>query len=182
MGQDLPHAFVEGETLWPQIREQLSRALTCEPATVMVFGSARWGYSLAPRKFGQPFHEDSDIDIAIIDADLFDTLWFSIIAWHYRRRHRLPPRERTWDDERRANLYWGYMEPHRFDYRGLRQRGVLRAARDQRVRWFNAFGELGLVPELARRKVTGRLYRTAQHAILYQESGLREARRVLHGS
>jgi len=86
----------------------------------------------------------------------------------------------VWDEARREKLYWGYMEPELFDYRGLQYQSVLRAARDQRVRWFNAFGELGLLPEMARHKVTGRLYRTPDHAILYQEHSLREARRALH--
>lgn len=174
-----PYVFEASPDVWVQVRAQLATGLETSEDSIYIVGSAKMGYSLAPRKFGQPFADDSDIDVVVVDANLYDTMWTSILRWHYRRRHRLPPRDRKWDTRRREGLYWGYLEPARFHYRGLSQPAPLRAARRVSNTWFTAFKSLGLIPELAERNLGGRLYRSLTHAILYHDHGLREVRRSL---
>lgn len=174
-----PYVFESDPEVWVRARSQLATSLASNEDNIYIVGSAKMGYSLAPRKFGRPFADDSDIDVVIVDSTLYDTMWASILRWHYRRRHRLPSRDRRWDEERREGLYWGYLEPARFHYNGLSRPAPLRAARKVSSTWFSAFKSLGLIPELAERSLGGRLYRSSTHAILYHDHGLREIRRSM---
>lgn|GEM_PF-925976 len=171
-----PFVFEGSPDTWNSVRSKLAGDLGSEEEGIFVVGSAKMGYSLAPHKYGREFGDHSDIDVIVIDADLYDRVWLSILRWHYRRRHQLPPADRRWDAERRDGLYWGYLNPVGFRYRSLSRSRQLNPARDVSTNWFNAFQALGLLPELAGRNVGGRLYRTLKHAILYHDHGLRQLR------
>jgi hypothetical protein len=70
-------------------------------------------------------------------------------------------------------LYWGWFVPDRIRYGGLSFPDDLIPLRDLSARWFNAFQSLGTLREFAGRSVSGRLYRTWRHALLYHVEGLR---------
>lgn len=178
----VPYVFESRPQDWQDLRSALTRTLGTRSEDIFIVGSAKMGFSLAPRKFGRPFSEGSDIDVAIIDSELFDTLWLSVVRWHYRRRHRLPPADRKWDDDRRQELYWGYVNPTSFQYKGLTSPGPLRPAKRVSTRWFNAFQELGRIPPISGRRITGRLYRSREHAVAYQDQCLRKIRIELRRS
>jgi hypothetical protein len=175
----LPYVFANSPGDWSRLRGSLSARLGCPEEQIVVVGSAKMGFSLAPRKYGRAFRADSDIDVIVIHESLYDQVWLSVLTWHYRRRYRLPPTERRWDQARRDELYWGYLNPTGFRYHGLQRQRDLRDARRVSTLWFNAFQELGRVPAFAGRKVSGRLYRTWDHAVGYHDHGLRELRRAL---
>ncbi|UHQ56642.1 hypothetical protein [Microbulbifer sp. YPW16] len=48
------------------------------PANVILVGSGKLGFSIAPHKRYVPFNDKSDVDVAIIDQRLFDTIWWEI--------------------------------------------------------------------------------------------------------
>src|SRR6266568_8267073 len=48
------------------LRAHVADNFNIHPSEVLVVGSARMGFSVAPRKRYQPFHDSSDIDIAIV--------------------------------------------------------------------------------------------------------------------
>lgn len=62
----LPFVFEGSPEVWTDLRQRLSESLQCEEDDVLVVGSAKMGYSLAPRKYGTPFADHSDIDVLII--------------------------------------------------------------------------------------------------------------------
>lgn len=78
---------------------------------VAVVGTGNWQYSLNPYKSFKRFDEKSDIDVAVISADMFHNTWDAI-----RRVHR-----RTWwginKDARCSflrngeNVYCGFVSP-----------------------------------------------------------------------
>jgi len=175
----VPYVFRDEPHTWTSLRLHLARDLGCTEQEVHVAGSAKTGFSLAPHKYGQPFSARSDIDVIIINEHLFDTIWLSVIRWHYRRRNRLPKPERRWDDERRKDLYWGYINPVGYAYRGLSFPRDLHPARKVSRIWFNAFQGLGRYPEFVGRKVSGRLYRSNEHAVCYHRHGLELLRHQL---
>ena len=175
----LPHVFEGAPEAWQDLRARVAGGLDCQEDDILVIGSAKMGYSLAPRKFGQPFTDHSDIDVIVISATLFDEIWLSVIRWHYRRRYRLPPSDRLWDQQRRGDLYWGYLNPTGFQYRGLSRSRQLQPAKRVSVTWFNVFQALGRIPTFAGRRVGGRLYRSWDHAVSYHDHGLRQLRTAL---
>jgi len=162
------------------LRRHLSQHLKVAENSIVIVGSAQTGFSLAPDSFPRAFHSGSDIDVVVVDATLFDRLWQDILRWHYPRRSmRLPDSDWQWRIERGNDIYWGWFAPDRIRYEGISFPTMLKPLRDTSTLWFNAFRSLGLLPEFASRDVSGRLYRTWDHATLYHAEGLRHIARRL---
>src|SRR3954468_14888324 len=71
----VPFAFrrrIASEVL---LRELLSNSLGVTAADITVVGSGRVGFSLKPTTFGRKYSSRSDIDVVVVSAALFDTVW-----------------------------------------------------------------------------------------------------------
>jgi hypothetical protein len=67
-------------------RQELREAAKMPAAKMEIVGSASVGFSLAPEKFGRPFSRvatpdrpPSDLDLAVIDRELFLSTWDAIV-------------------------------------------------------------------------------------------------------
>ncbi len=57
------------------LRSEIADHFNVHPNDVLVVGSAKLGFSIAPHKRYNHFHDGSDIDIAIVSSLLFDNIW-----------------------------------------------------------------------------------------------------------
>jgi hypothetical protein len=175
--QGLPFVFRHTPQTLDVLKGHLVSDLGLNLSNILVVGSARTGFSLNPHKFPRQFSDTSDIDILIVDEDLFDEIWTTLLRWNYPRRLvKLGRTDNEWIYQRRKDIYWGWFEPDRIRFEGISLPDALWPIRDLSTRWFNAFRGLSQYSEhaeLARREVSGRLYRTWNHAYLYHEEGLR---------
>lgn len=172
-------AFRDTPDVLDDLRTHLVEKLHLQRAEdVVVVGSAKMGYSVAPDTFARAFSRESDIDVVVVDAALFDECWMTLVQWNYLRPNRMEPAERQWARARSDDVYWGWLAPDKINFPGsLGTPHALRGLRDVTTRWFNAFRSLSLRrPELAARDINGRLYRTWGHAVEYHVSGLRQLR------
>jgi len=171
----LPYVFRRNPQDYDLLKRHLAENLTVGKDRIVVVGSARTGFSLSPDRFLTRFNEHSDIDVIIIDETLFDRIWKVILEWHYPRRYNglRYKADRYWAGCRKRDIYWGWMTPDRLRFDGISFPTVLRPLRDMSTRWFNAFRSLSRHPELAGRKVSGRLYRSWDYAYMYHFNGLR---------
>ncbi|MGV9409729.1 hypothetical protein ACWDOP_07420 [Nocardia sp. NPDC003693] len=70
--------------IWPEEveyvrwRHIVADRLDVDPVGVQLVGSARLGYSLNPDKEFRVFHENSDLDIAIVSPEIFETTWIEL--------------------------------------------------------------------------------------------------------
>jgi hypothetical protein len=178
--QGVPYVFRERPENMQTLRRHLRDKLNIAEENIVVAGSAQIGFSLAPDTFAVPFSRTSDIDVVVVDERIFDRMWITMLRWHYPRRVvGLEGPDLPWVGERRKDLYWGWFVPDRIRYEGLSYPDDLRPLRDLKTQWFNAFQSLGREPALARRRVSGRLYRSWDHAQLYHVDGLRQIRAAL---
>ena len=168
-----PYVFRHRPTGLTLLRESLSSSLNVQPDNVVVVGSAKLGFSLSPVTFPRRFSPTSDIDVVVVDEALFDLAWDAVLKWNYPRRNRLSNEEWRWARNRHDDLFWGWLLPHYIRFEGLTFPQALMPLRDLRARWLSAFRSLAGDPELARRQVSGRLYRTWNHARLYHVHSLR---------
>jgi len=168
-----PYVFREKPEALKLLKDHLCANLPLCDKNVVIVGSAQTGFSLHPDKFPRRFHDGSDIDVLIVDESLFDAVWSTILEWHYpRRRVGLPAADMRWAKDRSDELYWGWFVPDRIRFEGLSLPTSLRRLRDISTQWFNAFQSLGQYAEFATRDVSGRLYRSWNHAMLYHKAGL----------
>jgi len=179
----LPFVFRQTPQTFDVLKKHLASELRLDLSNISVVGSARLGFSLNPDNFPRQFSDTSDIDILIVDRDLFDEVWTTLLRWNYPRRLvKLGKADNEWIYKRRKECYWGWFAPDQMRFEGISFPEALEPIRDLSTRWFDAFRSLSQYSdyaELARREVSGRLYRTWNHAYLYHEEGLRLLRSIL---
>ena len=164
----LPYAFKDSPTDYDALRSAIGSALALAVDTMTAIGSGRIGYSLSPEKYGVPFSTESDLDVAVVSAELFDTAWFELLRLG-RKYFSLEKQVQSWIAAHRENhIFWGFMIPDRLP-------GAVKLSPN----WFRTFKGLARNPTLAGRPVNGRLYRTWEHVKIQQLNSLRKVQQAL---
>ena len=174
----IPFVFELKPAAWDTFRDELARLLCVSRNDVRVIGSGRFGYSMKPWNNLARFTDKSDIDVLVVNANLFDHLWLSLLRAAYPR----PPmvqRVSGWLRERRNEVYTGWITPSdiRLNMKifGAKAKPVL----DFRTQWFNALQQVSQHPSRRHETIDGRLYRTWRHAELYHLDGFASLRKSL---
>src|SRR6266496_2924573 len=132
----VPYVFALKPAAWDTFRDELAIRLGVSRNDIRVIGSGRFGYSMKPWNNLARFTDKSDIDVLIVNANLFDHLWLSLLRAAYPR----PPMAQKlsgWLRDRRNEVYTGWITP--LDIRlninmfGAKAKPVL----DIRALWFN---------------------------------------------
>lgn len=144
---------------------------------IEVVGSARLGFCLDPDSFGRRFSDNSDIDVVVVDERLFDKVWEILLKWNYPKRFKLVGNDHRWAKQRMEDLYWGWFRPDKIRYTGLSFPDALKPLRDISSSWFNAFKSISQVEGFASLEVSGRLYRTWNHVVMYHVDSLRKIKK-----
>jgi hypothetical protein len=63
------------------LKLEIATNLQIHPSNVFMVGSAKIGFSIKPDNFFRSFNLNSDIDIAIVDNTLFDSVWEAAYAY-----------------------------------------------------------------------------------------------------
>ncbi len=175
--QGTPYIFHDSPKVLAILKRHLCDAFDLSESNVIVVGSAKMGFSLNPGNFPRQFSEASDIDVLIVDQVLFDKIWMILLDWRYPLRlTTLGKVLGEWDRNRRREIYYGWLVPSDIKYDGLSLPESLKPLRDISTKWFNTFQSLSQYPEFASRNISGRLYRTWEHALRYHLEGLRQIR------
>lgn len=175
-----PYVFDSEEELWEEFRNEIAAELGIAASDVRVVGSGRLGFSLKPGTNLRDFTDTSDVDVIVINAELFDYLWITLLDAAYPR----PPATELvggWLQNRKSDLYTGWITPLaiRLDRKifGTKAEPVL----SFNSRWFNTLKRVSRLPVRRHEDVQGRLYRTIRHAELYHLNSLAALRRTLPG-
>ena len=172
-----PYVFQPRPGTWNAFCDEIAGPLAVSRSDIRVVGSARFGFSMKPRRNLRGFGDNSDIDVVIVNADLFDRPWLALLDAVYPRL--VPARLSGWLRSRRNELYTGWLTPLKIHLEigivGSKATPVL----DFRTQWFNALKQASRHPPRRHEEVTGRLYRTWQHAEKYHLHSLAALRRSL---
>jgi hypothetical protein len=66
LSEGIPFSFKQNPALYESVRDWLGTRLDVDPKEISLTGSGRIGQSLAPKKLGANFSEDSDLDFFIV--------------------------------------------------------------------------------------------------------------------
>jgi hypothetical protein len=173
-----PYVFEPDVPRWDAFRDELVSGLGISRTDIRVVGSGRFGFSMKPGHNLKSFTDNSDIDVVIVNSDIFDELWLALLSAAYPR----PPivqRLGGWLERRRNELYTGWLTPLdiKLDKRivGVKAEPVLTF----NTRWFNTLKQASRFPARRHEDITGRLYRTWRHAELYHLDSLARLRNSL---
>lgn len=170
MTEGLPFVF-ESDDLYVSWREQVVSDVGAEPDEVFLVGSGSTGLSLNPNKAGRFFRRvgesrrPSDLDIAVVNEDLFVVGWEETSLADHDRRLGGTPEDRQ---HTRTGIYWGHVSGHRVPSGSEASR---------RVRQLVAAA--GRYRPLRGHRPTFRIYRRIEDLRIYQLHSLRNLRRHL---
>ncbi len=94
------------------LRSEVAKNFELHPNEVLVVGSAKLGFSIAPKKEYELFNDESDIDIALVSSTLFEKYWRQA----YDFKDSVPYWRDYWEgyDEFIASLFYGWIRPDKF--------------------------------------------------------------------
>ena len=145
-----------------QLKEEISEHFKIQQTQIFVVGSAKLGFSIAPRKLFKHIDEDSDVDVAIICDSLFDHFWKET----YKYNIEITSRNEEEDRQFRAfvdYLYKGWVRPDYLPYNMKRE-------------WFEFFKELYGKYD---RKIAAGIYRDNDFFMNYHRTNIRRIRREI---
>ena len=67
-----PHVFRPNNMKYVIFREHVASCFDVGSQDVCIVGSAKLGFSPSPHRYGKPFEQTSDVDVAIISEEMFD--------------------------------------------------------------------------------------------------------------
>lgn len=145
---------------------------------VIVVGSGRFGFSVSPDKFGKPFSDFSDVDLAVVSVELFDQIWGDLLRWRYPwHLRKWRPAEQNWALERLEEHYMGWCDPKRLTYQPFDRKRQVPTMMAFGNKWFEVLQGLGAVTGLLGREFNGRIYRSFDHLLGYHTWSLEQVKK-----
>ena len=173
LADDDPWLFREDTASYEALKEHLRERLGLGDMTCVVVGSAKYGFSISPDTFGQPFRESSDIDVALFSASLFDEFWNSLLRWRYPwHTRKWQKSEAMWAVNHMEDHIAGSVDPLRVRVRIHDAMRIPTPVRDRVTQWFDAFRLAENIGPARGHTVEGRIYRTEDHLKHYLRWGL----------
>jgi hypothetical protein len=143
------------------LKAAVAEQFQIHPNEIIVVGSAKLGFSIAPTKRYRAFGETSDIDVAIISPQLFDHVWHEVFQYLDSAR--------SWENRRQFSNYLvrGWVRPDKLPP-GESFRFTME--------WFDFFRRLSNSRQFGDIKISGALYRDWIFLEKYQESCISKCR------
>jgi hypothetical protein len=128
------------------LRSKIAKNFGLHPNQVLVVGSAKLGFSIAPDKEYHLFSDESDIDVALVSSPLFDEFWNQLFSY----KEKFP---NYWDeyDEFVDYFFRGWIRPDKFPPSDL-----FSLTED----WWDFFQGLTSSGRYGNYKITGGLYQS----------------------
>jgi hypothetical protein len=175
---DAPYVFNNNEKGWADFQGELANGLPIKPEDVRIVGSGRHGFSLKPGKGLRPFQDTSDVDVVVVNEGLFDTLWLSVLQVAYPR----PPTPMPiggWLLETQKSVYTGWLKPNIITVDRTVARPHVQEVLKIRTAWFTSLKRAASHVIRRHEDISGRLYRTWEHAALYHAHSIGALRQSL---
>ena len=155
----LGDSYVLSRDQYFQLKHQVSEQFKLHPSQVVVVGSGKLGFSIAPQKRYRHFGDESDLDVAIVSDDLFHALWQE--AFDYWSNRGLWTRETDFKDY----LFRGWLRPD-----------CLPPSIQAAKKWFEYFRELTASQQFGPYKISAGVYKSWLYLERYQGRAISQCR------
>jgi hypothetical protein len=143
------------------LKSRIATNFGIHTSEVVVVGSAKLGFSIAPDKRYRPFGESSDIDVALCSSELFDDIWRDVFDYWAR------PEFWPGLDDFRKYLFRGWMRPDK-----LPPARSFTRSHD----WWEFFRTLTMEGRFGPYKIRGALYKSWHFLETYQQECVRDCK------
>ncbi|QDT48753.1 hypothetical protein Pan258_27980 [Symmachiella dynata] len=147
-----------------RLRTLVAGKFEVHPNDVLIVGSGKLGFSIAPSKRYQPFGDSSDLDVVIISERFFDLAWTDV--------HRYFSHGGYWEqsDKFRDYLFSGWFRPDKLPP-------------DQKFpfgkEWWEFFNEISASREFSTSRIRGAIYKNWYFLEAYQQKAIDGCARAL---
>ncbi|XZE35321.1 hypothetical protein SH501x_000811 [Pirellulaceae bacterium SH501] len=147
-----------------RLRSTVAAQYDLHPNDVLVVGSGKLGFSIAPKKRYRLFRDSSDLDVVIISERFFDIVWQDV--------HRYFSQGGYWENasDFREYLFRGWIRPdklppdHKFPFGKT---------------WWEFFNTISASRDFSISRIRGAIYRNWYFLEAYQELAISECARQL---
>jgi hypothetical protein len=129
-------------------------------------GSSKLGFSISPIKKFRDIQDDSDVDIAIIDSDLFDMYWENVFEYNINLVSR---------SEEEDDMYRRFLE---YFFKGWLRPDLLPYSFKGKQEWFDFFLSISY-KQYGGRKIAAAVYRNEYFFMKYHEQNVIKLRREI---
>ena len=145
------------------LRSEVAKNFGLHPNEVFVVGSAKLGFSVAPKNRYREFCDDSDIDIALVSSKLFDEYWNHVFNFKKKNPY--------WNEHKFVNyLFQGWIRPDK-----LPPSKLFSLRKD----WWDFFQRMTSSGRYGNYKIAGGLYQSYFFLENYQRIGIQECKKKL---
>ena len=95
--------FDEDDGKYFKLKKIIADKFELRPEEVIMVGSAKLGFSIAPSKLWKSFDDESDIDMVIVSEEIFDKFWIDLYDFN------LELIDRTEEEQKRYNKFLDYL-------------------------------------------------------------------------
>ena len=152
--------------LYFDLRSEVAEHFQLHPNEVLVVGSAKLGFSIAPHKRYRHFGDESDIDVVLVSPSLFDEIWAATFS--YWRDGGYWEKKSDFKDY----LFRGWIRPDK-----LPPASTFAMCSD----WWEFFLALTNSGNYGHYKIAGALYRSWYYLESYQEICVKSCQQELLG-
>ena len=118
ISEGIPHAFSNCPAIYEAVRTWLAKELSVHAKEISITGSARLGISLSPKKYGERFEKQSDLDFFVVSDSFYKLLEKDFNLWLQEFRcgrvnARNGREQEFWSenaDRGQRNLYKGFID------------------------------------------------------------------------
>jgi hypothetical protein len=144
------------------LRNVVADEFKLHPSAVILVGSSRTGFSIAPKKRYVAAAADADLDVALVSQEKFDHYWDRVFA--YAASNDAWKHGNEYSEFVRM-LFNGWIDP----------RGLPSVRRfKQATRWTTFFDSLMQSRQFGSRRISARLYRTWSRLEAFQAKAVRQ--------
>jgi predicted nucleotidyltransferase len=158
-----PYIFKDEEDKYFSLKSVIANQFGVSHTNVIMVGSAKLGFSIAPKKLWTKIHDDSDIDMVIISEQLFDHYWKQLLEFNINLTYRNEQEDKKYR-EFLEYFFKGWLRPDKFPFNF-----------PDKQAWFDFFKSISY-KEYDKRKITGAIYRNEYFFKKYHENNIKKLR------
>ena len=157
-----PYIF-DNEKIYFKLKKTISDHFNVGHEKVIMVGSAKLGFSIAPNKLWRSFNDESDIDMVVIDEQLFDSFWKDLYNFEIELI------DRTTEDQKR------YIKFLKYFFRGWIRPDLFPFKFNGKNEWEEFFKSISY-KDYGERKITGAIFKNMFFFENYHQINIRNLR------
>jgi len=157
-----PFVYAKKLETYYLLKEEIAKEFHTHPHNVIMVGSAKLGFSIAPNQLWKPFSDESDIDIVIVSEVTFREYWEQLFLFNINTARNQKEEENF--KKFKDYFFKGWIRPDLFDFRF-----------DKKNHWFDFF-KSATRKYGDGRKITGALYHNFSFFEKYHMNNLNSIR------